>query len=694
MNILKKYQIFLLIFLAYIVVFIYYPVIKNPSFFCLDDQIMVVENQYITSLSWDNVLNIFSKAYYKLYHPLVTISFAIEYYFFKLDPYIYHITNILLHILNTFFVFFIFVKLTKSYFKSFVISLFFAVYPTNVEVVAWISARKDLLYSFFFLASILFYLKSFDNRKNIFYFLSLLFFLAACFSKTMAVTLPAIIILIDFFCEKKFLENLKKYLPFFIISVLFSIIAVSVYYTGTDKITIPLFEKILKVLNVHYNLLFYIYKVFFPFHLSAMYPKFYSGCMPPWYILYSPCLVYLLFLFSLLSLKFNKKIFFAIMFFTIAILPIIGFFKNLSTSDVACRYCYIAYLGFFYVFSEILYFIYKKFDGLKILSVILFVSLFGSLGFFSYKRAFLWADNLKFLNNEITLFPDTNYLAYLIRGSFYLDKNIEQAEKDTIKSYKIFGPEDNINFQIALIQQRKKEFGLAKYNYSLIQTFNAIYMQAVMNKADIMFNEGSKKEAINMLENLKNTYKFFPIKSNVYFVLGKMYKYCNNNDKALENLQQSLKLNKFDKNIYINIAEIYERNKDTDNLEKILLEGLKNTEDKDICNLLSSFYCETGNFDKAYDILIKSLQIYPDNYVAYYFLGNVYGLKQEYKKALSCFTMAILLTNNNGAYFYARAATFMNIGNYEAAKKDMEKSLKKGFNIGSLKYDIEKIKNK
>ena len=691
MEILKKYQVLLLIFLAYIIVFIYYPIIKSPSFFCLDDAVMVTENEYITSLTWNNIINVFSKAYYKLYHPFVTLSYAVEYHFFKLDPYIYHADNILLHIFNTILVFFIFLKITKSNFKSFLISLFFAIYPTGVETVAWISARKDLLCSFFFLLSILFYLKSFDDKKNIFYFLSLLFFLAACFSKPMAITLPAIIILIDFFCNKSLKRNLKRYIPFFIISVLFSLLTLNFYYSNGNKIEIPLFEYTLKFLNIHYNLLFYIYKVFFPFNLSAIYPTFYSHCMPPWYILYSPCLVYLIFLF--LSLKFNKKIFFGIIFFVITILPVIGLFKSLSTSAIACRYCYIPYLGFFYMFAEIFYF-FKKFKVLKYVSIVFLIILFVFLGYSSYQRTFLWTDNLKFINNEINLFPNTNYLAYLIRGGFYLDEDIQQAEKDTVESYKIFGPEDNINFQIALIQQKKQEFDLAKYNYSLIQKYNAVYMQSVINRVDIMCNEGKEKEAINILENLKNTYQYFSVTEDVYFTLGKMYKDCNNFDKALENFQKSLKLNKFDKNIYIKMAEIYERNKDENNFEKILLEGLKNTDDKNIYNLLSKFYCETKNFDKAKNILTKSLQLYPDNDISYYFLGNIYGLEQNYKKALSCFTMAILLSKNNGAYFYSRAATFMNIGNYELAKKDMEKSLKKGFNIGSLKYDIEKIKNK
>ena len=665
---------------------------------------MVTENQYVTSLSWNNIADIFSKAYYKLYHPLVTISFAIEYHFFKLDPYIYHITNILLHILNTFFVFFIFLKLTKSYFKSFIISLFFAVYPTNVEVVAWISARKDLLFCFFYLISILCYITNYNNKKIIFYFLSLISFLAACFSKPMAVTLPVIIILIDFFYNQSFSfkKNIKKYIPFFTISILFCLMTLNIYYDDVNKIGLPLFEQILKILNAHYNLLFYIFKAIYPFNLSCMYPAFYSNTMPPLYILYSPAIVYLLFLFVILSLKYNKKIFFGMMLFTVTILPVIGLLKNLSTSDVACRYCYLPYLGLFYIFAEIIYFIYEniKFNKIKYFYLILVSCIFTFFGYSSYKRTILWTNNLNLLNYETALYPDTNYLAYLCRGNFYLDnKNFEQAEKDTLKSYKIFGIEDNIIFQIAKIQEIEGNFDSAKANLLQIRKNNTIYVKAVENIAAIMYYyEERKQDAINMLEDIINTYKYFPVGSEIYFVLGKMYYENKEYERALDNFNKNLETDKLNKESYLFIANIYEELKDFDNEERILTEGLKNIKENnvDLYNLLAKLYCENNNFKKAYDVIEESLKLYPNNVTAYYFLGNIFGLNNNYKSALVNFTMAILLSKDNGAYFYARAAAFMNLNKYELAKKDMEKSLKKGFNIGiaDLKKDIEKIKNK
>ncbi len=109
---IKKYRIFILIILAYITVLSFYPAL-SAGFINLDDNAMLTYNRYVRSLSADNIISVFSNYHYRLYHPLVTISYAIEYHFFKFDPFIYHFTNIILHLLNTFLVFFIFKKLTN-----------------------------------------------------------------------------------------------------------------------------------------------------------------------------------------------------------------------------------------------------------------------------------------------------------------------------------------------------------------------------------------------------------------------------------------------------------------------------------------------------------------------------------------------------------------------------------------------------
>lgn len=177
----QKYKIFSLIILAYITVFSFYPAL-SANFINLDDTAMVINNQYIRDLSIDNVIDVFSNYHYRLYHPIVTISYAVEYYFFKLDPFVYHVNNILLHLLNVFLVFFIFQRLTKSFAISYIVSFLFAVHPVHVEAVAWISSRKDLLYSVFYLLSMLFYLKISEskNKTNMF-ILSVLFLLCHVF---------------------------------------------------------------------------------------------------------------------------------------------------------------------------------------------------------------------------------------------------------------------------------------------------------------------------------------------------------------------------------------------------------------------------------------------------------------------------------------------------------------------------------
>ena len=160
---LRIYKTLFLILLAYITVFAFYPAI-TAGFINLDDFVMVTENPDITSLSFDNIKHIFSSFQYKLYHPVVTLSYAIEYSFCKLEPYLYHIDNILLHILNTLILFFILKKISKNFFVSYVVALLFALHPVHVEVVAWVTARKDTLYSFFFLLSIFFYVNIYDSK--------------------------------------------------------------------------------------------------------------------------------------------------------------------------------------------------------------------------------------------------------------------------------------------------------------------------------------------------------------------------------------------------------------------------------------------------------------------------------------------------------------------------------------------------
>jgi len=156
---------------------LFYNTLTN-NFVNLDDSGYIKDNPDIKSLSARNIIAIFSSFYNANYHPFTTLSYAIEYNLFGLNAKPYHLVNLLIHLLNTFMVFRLINKISRKTEVAFVVALFFAIHPMHVESVAWISERKDLLYSFFFiwgLSTYYDYIHATINRNKLYVYTILLF---------------------------------------------------------------------------------------------------------------------------------------------------------------------------------------------------------------------------------------------------------------------------------------------------------------------------------------------------------------------------------------------------------------------------------------------------------------------------------------------------------------------------------------
>ncbi len=151
---MKKQQIILSICFILTITFISFsPSLKN-DFANWDDNFYVTENPLIMELSWKSIKTIFNQYYIGHYHPLTLLSYSLEYYFFKLNPLVYHLTNLILHLMNGLLVFLMILMLKGGVLTSLVVSLLFGIHRLQVESVVWISERKDVLYTFFFLGSL------------------------------------------------------------------------------------------------------------------------------------------------------------------------------------------------------------------------------------------------------------------------------------------------------------------------------------------------------------------------------------------------------------------------------------------------------------------------------------------------------------------------------------------------------------
>jgi Flp pilus assembly protein TadD len=164
----------------------------------IDDTLLVRENLAVRGLSWANIVYVFTHYDPEIYIPVTFLSFQINYALGGLDPFGFHLGNLLLHAANAVLVFALLKRLIRSGYCAYIGAMIFAVHPLHTEAVVWIAGRKDLLSTLFYLLTLITYLRHRDGIRGM-YLLSMLFAVLAMLSKAMAMTLPVVLILMDWY---------------------------------------------------------------------------------------------------------------------------------------------------------------------------------------------------------------------------------------------------------------------------------------------------------------------------------------------------------------------------------------------------------------------------------------------------------------------------------------------------------------
>jgi hypothetical protein len=235
-----------------------------------------------------------------------------------------------------------------------VTALVFALHPLRVESVAWVSERKDVLYAFFYLLSVLTYLRYAvkDARGALFYTASVLFFACSLMSKPMAVTLPLVLIILDYYPLRRIgtgirngARSLIDKAPFFILALSVSLATVSSHHGGRLIMDSGIHPTGERILLSAFNYFFYLYKTLVPMELAPIYPY------PTDVSLLSPAYAGSLLLFiavttyALFSIKKSRLFTAAWLYYVITLLPVIGIFTGGGDRAAADRYTYLACLA-------------------------------------------------------------------------------------------------------------------------------------------------------------------------------------------------------------------------------------------------------------------------------------------------------------------------------------------------------------
>lgn len=263
---------------------LYWPATSH-DFILLDDGQYVTDNPHVVSgLSLANVKWAFTSAYASNWHPLTWISHMLDCSIFGLFAGGHHLTNVLLHAANTLLLFFALKRLTQSALPSFVVAALFAWHPAHVESVAWVAERKDVLSTFFLMLTLLAYacyvneFKVQGSKFKVWYRLALICFALGLMSKPMLVTLPCVLLLLDYWPLKR-IEDSKpaikrlfiEKIPFFALAFAACISTLVAQHAGGAIQSVAEVPLRLRILNSLTAYLHYVEKAFWPVKLSIYY---------------------------------------------------------------------------------------------------------------------------------------------------------------------------------------------------------------------------------------------------------------------------------------------------------------------------------------------------------------------------------------------------------------------------------------
>jgi len=670
--------IFLLVLLVYL------PLHQNGFLISWDDNRYVLDNPHIKALNLNSITQSFTIFYDGHYHPLTLLSLAIDYQLYDLNPMGYHVTNLILHLINTFLIFWLVFLLFEKKNRTIplVTALLFGISTIHVESIAWASERKNLLFASFFLLSLISYLQYLKTDRTWIYFVALGLFVCSLLSKVMAIPLSITLFLIDYFFNRNLLSRkvwLEK-IPFLLVAIIFGVVAIIAQKSSWgDHLSQEQYSFIERILFSGFAFITYILKLLIPYKLSGFYPypKDVGGFIVirnVVFVLISIGLIIVAFYFR----KRKKIVTFCLLFFSINI------FLLLKTFDVpagdyimADRYTYISSVGIFILIATGFKYLISSSILFKKIGITLLVLYIVFLSLQTFNRVSVWKDDITFYSDVISKYPEAE-LAYTNRGAIKKENRqytkaladfnkAIQLGKNDFKAFANRGAvySDLGHYEKAVIDY-KKATSLNAGNPDLLASYGFAQLQTGdFNGAIKTLNESLAIQCLNP--------EAYTIKGTAKFNLGDFkgaiadYEIASTQDPNYVNAHFNRGL------ANINTGDIESAINDFNKAIKV------NPNHFESYSNLGIAWSKLGDVKKAFESYDKAIKINPNYFEAWLNRGVEKYYLNDYKGSLPDLTKAIEINPNLAPAYYFRAMILLN-SNKNASCKDLNKAASLGFN--------------
>ena len=485
--------------LLVVIGFLLYLKSLSFNFTYLDDNELILNNlPYLQNIG--NVFDAFTKdAFYTLhsgaayYRPLLTVSFILEASLFGSTPFVFHLTNVLLHLLTALLVFKLIEKLGCSKKTSLLLSLFFLVHPSLTQAVSWVPGRNDSLLAIFVLSSFIFFLKFLETKKVSAYFFSIFFFALGLFTKETALILPALML---FYLWQNYLLKKSIFIKLFVgWSIAILLWSPMRHIALSNPIPMSIKDGVISLFKNSPATLQLLGKTFFPFNLSVL-PN-----IPDTTFLWGVGAVFLILFFVFWRTKNTSDeddksylIIFGLFWFVLFLLP--SFIRpdpNIIADFIEHR-LYLPIIGLIFLLSQSPFFTYSKKSWSKWLTLawILILMVFT---FITWNHQNNFADKFSFWKNAAENSPHSPLAQKNLGAMYYLDKNYLLAEEYYKKSLALNELEPMVHSNLGLIYAGRGDTQNAEKEYQRELSFNPNYDNAHFNLGLLYYNQQKFTEA-------------------------------------------------------------------------------------------------------------------------------------------------------------------------------------------------------
>ena len=592
-NLLKGFSpiphdVLICLYLVIAMMVVYWQV-RNHGFVSFDDGMYVYNNLKVKAgLTYKSIKWAFSFTDIAYWHPLTWLSHMIDCQLYGLNAGMHHMTNLILHILNSLLLFLVFKQMTGALWQSAFVATLFALHPINVESVAWVAERKNVLSTFFWMLTMLAYVH-YSRRKGLWrYLLTLFMFLLGLMCKPILVTLPFVLLLLDYWPlgriqfrqgkidsngikdeSKKFdfqgspslLLVLEK-IPFFILSafsVYLSILSAKQHgiIASTDLTPITL-----RIANALVSYLVYIGKLIWPQNLAVFYP--YPRQIPM--ALSAGSGLALLSISFLMICAFRKKPYLGVgwLWYIGTLLPNIGLIQAGLWPAMADRWAYVPFIGIFIIIAWGVPELTTKWRLKKSHIATAAVTILIILMARTWLQVHHWADNFTLYEHAIDATVDNQVAHNNLGAALYLKGSVNEATIHFIEALRI----------------------MPHYNEA---------------HRNLRVSLGANDSIDRAVEKLEKLIRIYPENSGLYYNSGVMYIQKGELDKAIEQYKKALSYHKKFPQAQFDLAFVYSKK---------------------------------GEYEKSLNSYKKTIEIQSDLFWAYYNIAAILSVQNQVDESI------------------------------------------------------------